>query len=46
VVDRLNLALGDFSSAEVLEFVRLLKKFNTTLQSLLEPAPESAGGVE
>ncbi len=29
-VKELNLALEDFSSAEVAEFVRLLMKFNTT----------------
>src|ERR1700737_2444884 len=33
VVDKLNLALSDFSSAEVEEFLRLLLKFNTTVQS-------------
>jgi DNA-binding MarR family transcriptional regulator len=38
VVDKLNLALADFSSAEVKEFLRLLIKLNTTLQSTVEPA--------
>src|SRR6266705_5545637 len=33
VVEKLNLALADFSSEEVQEFLRLLIKFNTTLQS-------------
>jgi DNA-binding MarR family transcriptional regulator len=33
VVEKLNLALADFSSAEVQEFVRLLTKFNGTLQA-------------
>jgi DNA-binding MarR family transcriptional regulator len=45
VVQKLNLALADFSSAEVQEFLRLLIKLNTTLQSTVEPgmaAPQSA----
>jgi DNA-binding MarR family transcriptional regulator len=42
VVDRLNVALGDFSTTEVVEFIRLLKKFNTTLQGVLEPTVTSA----
>jgi len=33
VVDKLNLALADFSSEEVQELLRLLIKLNTTLQS-------------
>src|SRR6202048_2615266 len=37
VVDKLNLALSDFSSAEVEEFLRLLLKFNTTVQSASQP---------
>jgi DNA-binding MarR family transcriptional regulator len=37
VVQKLNLALEDFSSAEVQEFLRLLIKLNTTLQSTVEP---------
>src|ERR1700736_2796511 len=37
VVDKLNLALADFSSAEVEEFLRLLVKLNTTLQSAVKP---------
>jgi DNA-binding MarR family transcriptional regulator len=37
VVEKLNLALGDFSSAEVQEFTRLLLKLNGTLLSLIEP---------
>jgi DNA-binding MarR family transcriptional regulator len=37
VVDKLNLALKDFSSAEVQEFMQLLLKLNATMQSLLEP---------
>jgi|SRR5882724_2298146 len=37
VVEKLNLALADFSSAEVQEFLRLLIKLNTTLQSAVEP---------
>jgi hypothetical protein len=38
VVEKLNLALADFSSAEVLEFKRLLLKLNVTMQSAVEPA--------
>src|SRR6266852_5005437 len=42
VVEKLNLALADFSSAEVQEFLRLLIKLNTTLQSAVKPgAPVS-----
>jgi DNA-binding MarR family transcriptional regulator len=37
VVDTLNRSLADFSSAEVEEFLRLLIKFNTTLQPAAEP---------
>ena len=33
VVEKLNLALADFSSADVQDFLRLLIKLNTTLQS-------------
>ena len=43
VVDKLNLALADFSSAEVQEFQRLLVKLNTTLQSPAEPQPAAVG---
>jgi DNA-binding MarR family transcriptional regulator len=40
VVEKLNLALADFSSAEVEEFLRLLVKFNTTVQSATKaPVP-------
>src|ERR1700737_4599138 len=42
VVEKLNLALADFSSAEVQEFTRLLLKLNGTLLS----AVESAASVE
>src|SRR3984885_2845385 len=38
VVDKLNLALADFSSDEVRELTRLLLKLNVTLQSTVEPA--------
>ena len=38
VVDKLNLALADFSSEEVRELTRLLLKLNVTLQSTVEPA--------
>jgi DNA-binding MarR family transcriptional regulator len=37
VVEKLNLALADFSSDEVQEMQRLLIKLNTKLQSALEP---------
>jgi DNA-binding MarR family transcriptional regulator len=43
VVEKLNLALADFSSAEVEEFLRLLNKLNTTLQSTVEPRRAAAG---
>ena len=36
VVDKLNLALVDFSSEEFQEFLRLLLKLNTRLQSTLD----------
>jgi DNA-binding MarR family transcriptional regulator len=42
VVEKLNLALADFSSAEVKEFQRLLIKLNTTLQM---PAEAQAAAV-
>jgi DNA-binding MarR family transcriptional regulator len=42
VVEKLNLALADFSSVEVQEFIRLLLKLNGTLLSIVEPA----AGVE
>jgi DNA-binding MarR family transcriptional regulator len=38
VVDKLNLALGEFSAAEFEELRRLLKKLNTTMQTVIEPA--------
>jgi DNA-binding MarR family transcriptional regulator len=38
VVEKLNYALAEFSSAEVQEFKRLLLKLNVTLQSAVEPA--------
>jgi DNA-binding MarR family transcriptional regulator len=44
VVDKLNMALGDFSSAEVKELMRLLLKLNATLESAvaLQGAPATA----
>ena len=36
VVEKLNLALADFSSEEVAEFLRLLVKLNTRLQGTLD----------
>ncbi len=38
VVSRLNIAVADFSSAEVREFTRLLLKLNSTLQPEIGPA--------
>jgi DNA-binding MarR family transcriptional regulator len=46
VVEKLNLALADFSSAEVQEFLRLLIKLNTTLQSAVEPRAPASGTDE
>jgi DNA-binding MarR family transcriptional regulator len=37
IVGKLNLALADFSSEEVQEFLRLLVKLNTQLQAGVEP---------
>jgi DNA-binding MarR family transcriptional regulator len=45
VVEKLNLALADFSSAEVQEFLRLLIKFNTTLQPAVKTG-EAAVSVD
>jgi len=48
VVDKLNLALADFSSDEVTELLRLLVKLNTRLQSTVDAkdpvADKPAGG--
>jgi DNA-binding MarR family transcriptional regulator len=46
VVEKLNLVLADFSRAEFQEFQRLLIKFNTRLQSIVEQrvSPASAHG--
>jgi len=38
VVDKLNLALGNFSAQEFEEFLRLLNKLNHELESSVEPA--------
>jgi DNA-binding MarR family transcriptional regulator len=43
VIDKLNLALADFSSAEVQEFQRLLVKLSTALQSSAEPRAAAVG---
>ena len=43
VVEKLNLALADFSSAEVQEFQRLLIKLSTALQSPAEPRAAAVG---
>jgi DNA-binding MarR family transcriptional regulator len=37
-VEKLNIALADFSAAEFAELVRLLVKLNTTMQAAVEPA--------
>jgi DNA-binding MarR family transcriptional regulator len=37
VVEKLNLSLADFSGAEFGEFLRLLLKFNATVQSSVKP---------
>jgi len=42
VVDKLNLALVDFTKAEVREFLRLLIKLNTSLQSTVDPVAVAA----
>ena len=42
VVEKLNRALVDFSSADVQDFLRLLIKLNTTLQSAVEPGRMTA----
>ena len=42
VVDKLNLALAEFSSVEVHELKRLLIKLTTRLQSAADPAKTSA----
>jgi DNA-binding MarR family transcriptional regulator len=38
VVDKLNMALGEFSTAEFEELRRLLIKLNATMQSAVEPS--------
>jgi len=42
VVDKLNQALGDFTTNEFVELQRLLIKLNSTLQSTVEPAAAPA----
>jgi DNA-binding MarR family transcriptional regulator len=42
VVDKLNLALGDFTTVEVQELLRLLIKLNASLQTSVEPVPAGA----
>ena len=41
-VEKLNIALADFSAAEFAELVRLLVKLNTTMQAAVEPAAAPA----
>ena len=41
-VEKLNIALADFSAAEFAELVRLLLKLNTTMQAAVEPAAAPA----
>jgi DNA-binding MarR family transcriptional regulator len=43
VIEKLNLALAGFSSAEVQEFQRLLVKLSTALQSHAEPRAAAVG---
>jgi DNA-binding MarR family transcriptional regulator len=43
VLEKLNTALADFSSAEVQQLARLLMKLNATLQSTVEPGMAAAG---
>jgi DNA-binding MarR family transcriptional regulator len=43
VGEKLNLAIADFSGAEVQELLRLLIKLNTTLQSAVEPGMAAFG---
>src|SRR5271155_1045656 len=43
VVEKLNLALVEFSTEEVQELLRLLIKLNTTLQSDAERSPAAVG---
>jgi DNA-binding MarR family transcriptional regulator len=45
VVEKLNLALADFSTAEFTEFMRLLQKLNSTLQSAVEPQTAGPGAA-
>ena len=45
VVDKLNLALGDFSREEVEEFKRLLVKLNTRLTTTLDPKASAEAKV-
>src|SRR5882672_8839052 len=42
VVEKLNLALADFSGAEFAEFFRLLNKLNATLQTAVKPTAAAA----
>jgi DNA-binding MarR family transcriptional regulator len=43
VVDKLNLALGDFTTVEVQELLRLLIKLNASLQSSGKPVAAGVG---
>ncbi len=46
VVDKLNVALADFSSVEFEELQRLLIKMNSTLHTMAEPGAVQAGAVQ
>jgi DNA-binding MarR family transcriptional regulator len=46
VVDKLNLALTDFSHEEVTELKRLLIKLNTRLEATLDPRASAPAGTE
>jgi DNA-binding MarR family transcriptional regulator len=43
VIEKLNLALGDFTTHEVEELQRLLVKMNTKLQAIVEPGAGQPG---
>ncbi len=46
VVDKLNVALADFSTGEFEELQRLLIKMNTTLQTMADPGAVQTGAVQ
>ena len=46
VVERLNVALAEFSTAEFEQLQRLLIKLNTTLQTMADPGAAQAGAAQ